>query len=355
MEAFESVHRLLQQGLEQGAYPSAAAAAGIGPELYFKQTYGECDTHTLFDLASVTKILSPTMIALRFLEEGKLRLTDAVGDFFPEAPADKRKITVEQLMTHTSGIGDHFYFSDFTDDPGDAVKVILEHPLEQPPGGDPIYTCLGYILLGKILERLGGAALDVLAEKLVFGPLGMKRTGYHPEGETAPTELDPKTGRPTQGIVGDRNARFLGGIAGNAGVFSDLEDMIVFAKMLACGGRRPDGTAQLSTETLRAAIVNRTPDSRGEFRGLGFHLAGSPGSFLGEMGDRAYGHTGHTGTSIAIDPETGLWVVLLTNRVCPTRANTKWFALRPMIHSAAARSISTLTDAPAAIKCGGLP
>ena len=122
MEAFESVHRLLQQGLEQAAYPSAAAAVGVGPELYFKRTYGACDTHTLFDLASVTKILSPTMIALRFLEEGKLRLTDAVGDFFPEAPADKRKITVEQLMTHTSGIGDHFYFSDYTDDPEDAVR-----------------------------------------------------------------------------------------------------------------------------------------------------------------------------------------------------------------------------------------
>ena len=102
MEAFESVHRLLQQGLEQGAYPSAAAAAGIGPELYFKQTYGACDTHTLFDPASVTKILSPTMIALHFLETGTLRLTDTVEDFFPDAPADKRKITVEQLMTHTS-------------------------------------------------------------------------------------------------------------------------------------------------------------------------------------------------------------------------------------------------------------
>jgi CubicO group peptidase (beta-lactamase class C family) len=346
MEAFESVHRLLQLGLEQGAYPSAAAAVGVGPELYFKRTYGACDAHTLFDLASVTKILSTTMIALRYLEEGRLRLTDAVGDFFPEAPEDKRGITVEQLMTHTGGIGDHFYFSDYTDDPEDAVKVILEHPLEQSPGGEPIYTCLGYILLGKILEQLGGAALDALAERVVFGPLGMKRTGYHPEGETAPTELDPKTGRPTQGIVGDRNARFLGGIAGNAGVFSDLEDMIVFAKMLACGGRRPDGTAQLSAETLNAAIVNRTPDSKGEFRGLGFQLAGSPGSFLGEMGKRAYGHTGHTGTCIAVDPDTGLWVVLLTNRVYPTRANTKWFALRPMIHTAAARSVSTLPDPP---------
>ena len=346
MEAFESVHRLLQQGLEQGAYPSAAAAAGIGPELYFKGTYGECDTHTLFDLASVTKILSPTMIALRFLEEGKLRLTDAVGDFFPEAPADKRKITVEQLMTHTGGIGDHFYFSDFTDDPGDAVKVILEHPLEQPPGGDPIYTCLGYILLGKILEQVGGAPLDVLAERFVFAPLGMNRTGYHPQGDAAPTEADPATLIPFQGVVSDRNARFLGGISANAGVFSDLEDMIRFGKMLACGG-----APILRADTLRAAIEDRTPDSAGEHRGLGFLLASTPGSFLGDrMGAQAYGHTGFTGTSIAVDPDTGLWVVLLTNRNCPTRTNTKLFPLRPLIHNAAAeeaRRLLSEQNAPA--------
>ena len=338
MEAFESVHRLLQQGLEQGAYPSAAAAVGVGPELYFKRTYGACDTHTLFDLASVTKILSPTMIALRFLEEGRLHLTDAVEDFFPDAPEDKRKITVEQLMTHTGGIGDHFYFSDYTDDPEDAVKVILGHPLEQSPGGEPIYTCLGYILLGKILEQVGGAPLDVLAERFVFAPLGMTRTGYHPQGDAAPTEADPATLIPFQGVVSDRNARFLGGISANAGVFSDLEDMIRFGKMLACGG-----VPILREDTLRAAIADRTPDSAGEHRGLGFLLASTPGSFLGDrMGAQAYGHTGFTGTSIAVDPDTGLWVVLLTNRICPTRTNTKLFPLRPLIHNAAAEEARRL-------------
>lgn len=338
MEAFESVHRLLQQGLEQGAYPSAAAAVGVGPELYFKRTYGACDTHTLFDLASVTKILSPTMIALRFLEEGRLHLTDAVEDFFPDAPEDKRKITVEQLMTHTGGIGDHFYFSDYTDDPEDAVKVILGHPLEQSPGGEPIYTCLGYILLGKILEQVGGAPLDVLAERFVFAPLGMNRTGYHPQGDAAPTEANPATLIPFQGVVSDRNARFLGGISANAGVFSDLEDMIRFGKMLACGG-----APILRADTLRAAIADRTPDSAGEHRGLGFLLASTPGSFLGDrMGAQAYGHTGFTGTSIAVDPDTGLWVVLLTNRVCPTRENTKMIRIRSLVHNAAAAEASRI-------------
>ena len=332
MEAFEQVHRLVQRGLEQGAYPCAALAVGIGQELLLKRTYGACTEHTLFDMASVTKILSPTMIALRFLEEGLLRLSDRVGDFFPDAPGDKKDISLLHLLTHTGGIADHFYFSDYTDDPADAVQVILNHPLEQPPGGAPIYTCLGYILLGKILEQVGGSGLDVLAQSHVFAPLGMTRTGYHPRGDAAPTEADPATGIPFCGIVSDRNARFLGGISANAGIFSDLNDMILFAKMLAC-----DGAGYLSPATLRWAITDHTPDSRGEHRGLGFLLASGPESFLGSgMSPRAYGHTGFTGTSIAVDPETGVWVVLLTNRICPTRTNTKLFPLRPLIHTAAA-------------------
>ena len=141
MDAFEQVHHLIRQGLEQGAYPCAALAVGIGPTLYLKRTYGSCTENTLFDMASVSKILSPTMIAFRFLEDGMLRLYDCVGDFFPDAPADKREITIAQLMTHTSGIADHFFLSDDTSDPADAARVILAHPLAQPAGGDPIYTC----------------------------------------------------------------------------------------------------------------------------------------------------------------------------------------------------------------------
>ena len=344
MDAFERVDALVRQGLEQGAYPSAALAVGIGPELFLKKTYGSCTEKTLFDMASVSKILSPTMIAFRFMEEGLLRLYDRVGDFFPEAPEEKRDITVLQLMTHTGGFPAHFFLSDRTDDPADAARVILEHPLSQAPGSDPVYSCMGYILLGKILEKIGGAPLDVLAQTHVFGPLGMAHTGYHPTGDIAPTERDAATGNLLQGIVHDENARFLEGISANAGVFSDLNDMIRFARMLSRGGKQENGTPYLSPAMLRAALVNRTPRSKGEFRGLGFNLAGSPGNFLGDlMSPRAYGHTGFTGTSIALDPDTGLWVVLLTNRVCPTRDNTKLIRMRSLIHNAAAAEASRLT------------
>lgn len=344
MEAFEQVHRLIRQGLEQGAYPSAALAVGIGETVYRKQTYGACTENTLFDIASVSKIVSATMIALRFLEEGQLRLYDTVGAFFPNAPKDKKEITILQLMTHTGGFAAHFFLSDHTSDPDDAARVILEQPLVHPSGGDPVYSCMGYILLGKILEKVGGAPLDLLAQKYVFDPLGMTHTGYRPTGDIAPTETDPNTGIPLRGIVHDENARFLGGISANAGVFSDLNDMIRFARMLALDGKLPGDTPYLAPATLKAARMNRTPDSKGEFRGLGFNLAGSPRNFLGDlMSRRAYGHTGFTGTSIALDPDTGLWVVLLTNRVCPTRENTTLVRLRSLVHNAAAAEASRLT------------
>lgn len=346
MASFEQVHHLIQQGLEQGAYPSAALAVGMGKKIYLKQAYGSCTENTIFDMASLTKILSPTMVAFHFLEEGLLRLYDTVEVFFPDAPADKKDITILQLMTHTSGIPDHFLISDYTDDPSEAAWVVLNHPLAQAPGGDPIYSCMGYIVLGKILEQVGGAPLDQLAQKYVFDPLGMNHTGYHPSGDIAPTEMDPKTGKLLQGVVHDENARFLGGISANAGVFSDLNDMIIFARMLACNGRTEDGTFYLSPAMLSRAITNRIPNSKGEFRGLGFNLAGSPRNFLGDlMSSRTFGHTGFTGTSLAVDPETGLWVVLITNRVCPTRTNTRLIRLRSLVHNAAAAEASRIAAA----------
>ncbi len=342
MEPFAKTAALVALGLEQGAYPSACLSVGVGSRVLCRRVFGDATLHTLYDMASVSKILGATMIALRWLEEGKLRLYDRVGAFL-DAPADKADITVLQLMTHTSGIPDHFLLQEECAAPEEAVQAILRHPLAQAPGGAPIYSCMGYILLGKLLEIIGGEPLDKLARAWVFEPLGMARTTYHPTGDVAPTEWDPETQALLRGVVHDENARFLGGISANAGIFSDLTDMTRFAQMLACGGRLPDGSAYLSPATLRAALVNRTPGPDREFRGLGFNLAGSPANFLGDlMSPRAYGHTGFTGTSFAVDPETGLFVVLLTNRVCPTRDNLRLIRLRSLIHNAAAAEASLL-------------
>ena len=336
MKNFEQVCRLVRQGLDDGAYPSACLSVGIRGSVCVRQTFGPARETTLYDIASLSKIVGTTMIAFRFLEEGRLRLYDTVEQFFP-APEDKKGITVLQLMTHTSGLPAHFYLSEEADGPGDAVRAILAHPLEHAPGALPVYSCMGYILLGRILEQIGGQSIDRLAQEYVFEPLGLTHTTYRPAGDVAPTERDPATGELLRGAVHDENARFLGGLSGNAGIFSDLCDMTRFVQMLALGGKLPDGTQFLSPATLRAALVNRTPGAGHEFRGLGFNLAGSPSNFLGDlMSPRAYGHTGFTGTSIAVDPDTGLFVVLLTNRVCPTRENGKLIRMRSLIHNAAA-------------------
>lgn len=344
MEAFETLNRLVRQGLEDGAYPAAALAVGLGEKTWLRRFYGDCRQQTLFDMASVSKIIGATMIAFRFLEQGKIRLYDTVGLFFPQAPEEKKDITILQLMTHTGGFTPHFLLSRYAATADDAAQAILNYPLETAPGGEPNYSCMGYILLGKILEQVGGKSLDQLAQEQVFTPLNLTATTYRPQGDIAPTELDAATGELLRGVVHDENARFLGGISANAGIFSTLDDMIRFTQMLVLDGCLPGEEPYLSPATLAAARINRTPHSQGEYRGLGFNLAGSPRNFLGDlMSPQAYGHTGFTGTSFAIDPATGLWVVLLTNRVCPTRENNKLVRLRSLFHNAAAAQASYLT------------
>lgn len=328
----------LEAGLREGAFPSACAAIGQGQTVLAKACVGSAplpgdgpaDEHTLYDMASMSKILGPTMLALLALEKGELRLDTRVSEFF-DAPEDKREITLYQLMTHTAGFEPSFRLDFLLADPSKAAACILAHPLKNRPGEKPEYSCMGYILLGKLLEAKYGRPLNELARERVFEPLGMTRTGYCPrEGVCAATETDPATGRPIIGVVHDENARFLRGVSGNAGVFMPLEDGIRFARMLAAMGG-----GFLREETMRRAIRNETPGMDAH-RGLGFQIAGTPDCFFGpDMPPESFGHTGFTGTSMAVEPKSGFWVVLLTNRVCPTRQNLKLMPLRRALHSGA--------------------
>lgn len=328
MKNFDWLQVFLDSGVEEGVFPSAVAAVGAGEETPRLFAAGDANLHTRFDMASMSKILGPTMLALRALDAGDLTLDDTLARFF-DAPVDKAEITIRQLMTHTAGFTPAFWLSEETDDPDDAAACILRHPLQAPPDGTPRYSCMGYILLGKILELLYGTPLDRLAGQRVFAPLGMGNTSYCPQGGNfAPTEVDASTGVAWRGIVHDENARFLRGVSGNAGVFSDIRDCAAYASMLACWGK-----SYLSPATLRLAIRNHTPGCD-VHRGLGFHLAGVSGSFFGDLWPAsAYGHTGFTGTSLAIDPATGFYAVLLTNRVHPSRENEKIFRFRRVFHN----------------------
>ncbi|MBQ9210783.1 MAG: beta-lactamase family protein [Clostridia bacterium] len=327
----------LMAGQEAGAFPSAAAAIGVGDETLATAFVGEApcpggapvDIHTRYDMASLSKVLGPTMIALQALEQGEISLEETVSDFFPEAPTDKAGITVFQLMTHTGGFHPSFRLDQLLQDPSEVTACILHHPLEEMPGVRPMYSCMGYILLAKMLEKRLGAPLDQLAKERVFDPLGMTETSYCPPADAccAATEVDPETGKPWIGVVHDENARFQRGVSGNAGVFMPLGDGIRFAQMLA-----RHGAPLLRPETLARAIQNYTPGQE-QHRGLGFHLAGTPDCFFSDqVPEGCFGHTGFTGTSLLVEPESGFWVFLLSNRVYPTRNSTALFPFRRHLH-----------------------
>ncbi len=341
MPSFEDARRLMAQAVQDKIVPSAALAVGIKDTVFLMETWGRtslpdgplANVHTRYDMASLTKVIATSMIAFHALEHGLICLYDSIG-LFLDAPAEKQGITIRHLLTHTGGIVDHIMLSEEISDPQTVCDCILAWPLSAAVGERVIYSCMGFILLGAILEKVYGKPLDVLAQTLVFDPLGMKNTGYCPQGENfAATEADPQTGRMLCGVVHDENARFLGGVSANAGLFSDIQDCARFASMLAMGGAL-EGKQFLSPAMLKTAIQNYTPGND-QHRGLGFHLAGTEGNFMGDLFPPcSFGHTGFTGTSLAVDPTTGLYIVLLTNRVHPTRQNSGHLRLRRLLHNA---------------------
>jgi CubicO group peptidase (beta-lactamase class C family) len=374
MMDLSAARALLVDAVTRGVIPCAAYAVGRREEVYAKESLGfrslfpdkeAITNHTRFDMASLSKVMSTTMVALRFVEEGKLLLTDPLSRFFTEtesegAPEGRRDATVFHLMTHTSGISPHIAL--WRQIPAETVgtpafdSAVARTILSSAPvcgvGEQVHYSCMGYILLQKILERVGGRGLDGLARELVFEPLGMASTGYlpcgdnknHPEADAAATELSPLHGYYIRGHVHDENAHFLGGVSGNAGVFSTLEDCVRFAQMLSLRGEIPDGAGhRLLSRRIFDLVVQDYTKGKNESRGLGLQLR-PPLPALSAAGDLfaygSYGHTGFTGTSLYVDAETGVWAVLLTNAVHLGRDKTEFFRVRRLFHNAVMGGIS---------------
>jgi CubicO group peptidase (beta-lactamase class C family) len=274
---------------------------------------------TIYDLASLTKVVATTTAAMVLFDEGKLALDAPVRQYVPAfAGGGKDRVTVRHLLTHRSGLpaGRDLWRS--ASNSSEARRQVLETPIYCSPGACFEYSDLGADVLGFVVEAVSGQRLDRFVEERVFAPLGMSETGFRPDAalreRIAPTELTPPRGYPIRGEVHDENAYALGGIAGHAGLFSTAADLSVFAQMMLNGGVY-NGVRVVSDSAVRL-FTRRAAGTRA----LGWDTCDRQGGCGAVLGPRAYGHTGFTGTSLWIDPDRDMFVVLLTNRVHAARA-----------------------------------
>lgn len=328
-DRLEDITRIVDRGIAAGGFPGAAVVVGHKGVSVLQRGYGRLGwspnspwvspSRTIYDLASLTKVIGTTTAIMILFDQGRVALDAPVSRYLPEfSGGDKDLVTVRQLLTHRSGLPAGRDIWRITHDPAEARQIILQTPLQSHPGEYYEYSDLGADVLGYIVESVSGQPLDEFLQDYVFHPLGMYDTGFRPDASLrdriAPTEVSPPRGYPLQGEVHDENAFAMGGVAGHAGLFSTAADLSVFAEMMLSGGEYrgvriiADSTVQLFT--TRAA----------GHRALGWDTpSGSYGSGH-YLSPSAFGHTGFTGTSIWIDPERDMFVVLLTNRIHEARA-----------------------------------
>ncbi|WP_392668193.1 serine hydrolase domain-containing protein [Streptomyces sp. LN785] len=294
---------------------------------------------TVFDLASLTKVVATTPAVLRLADTGALRLDDPVRRHLPGfAGAGKNEVTVRHLLSHSSGLPPHRDFWQLPGGPADRLAAVLAEPLEQLPGTVVRYSDLGFILLGEIVAAVSGQPLDAAVQELVLDPLGLGDTRYLPPADLraviAATEAPPG-GEPKQGVVHDENAESLGGVAGHAGLFGTAPDLAHYLRACWLSEDSP-----LSPRSRSEALTLQTAGLDGA-RGLGWTLPGDVWDHMSpSWPTTGAGHTGFTGTSLALDPVSGIWVVLLTNAVHYGRgARAK--ELRRVVHAAVALRAET--------------
>ena len=316
------------------AFPGAVVAAGVESEIIKMNGYGrftyDSQQHTLprsiFDLASLTKVVATTTATMLLYESGDLDLEAPVARYLSAYDTPEREsITIHHLLTHTSGLP---AFRPFHQDDVFTSETVLDSifstPLISEPGEEYRYSDFGMISLALAIEQVTGESFDSWCEKHIFTPLNMASTGFRSTGEPdstiVPTEVDDSfRKRLVQGEVHDETAWILGGVAGHAGLFSNALDLSNFAQMMVQGGAY-DGKQFLQPETID--MFTTAVDTSFSTRALGWdtrNLNDEPSSAGIHFGSRSYGHTGFTGTSLWIDPDSKAWVILLTNRVYPTR------------------------------------
>ncbi len=327
----DSIAGIVEDSINSGKIPGAVILIGDRDRIIYRKAFGyrsifpervEMTTDTIFDLASLTKVVATTTAIMQLEERGLLRIGDPVAKYWPEFKAHgKRYITIKDLLTHYSGLRpDLSLRSDWTGYKGALKRIIEERPV-CPRDTRYIYSDINFEILGELVRRISGLPLDVYCEENIFRPLGMKDTGFNPDGarldRVAPTQFLNGSGKMLCGEVHDPAAYRMGGVAGHAGLFSTADDLSIFARMLLEGGSL-DGVHILNKRTVEKMTSPNSPRNGGPVRGLGWFI-NSPSSGHRSMllPPGTYGHTGYTGTSMWIDPASGTYGIILTNRVHP--------------------------------------
>jgi uncharacterized protein YbbC (DUF1343 family)/CubicO group peptidase (beta-lactamase class C family) len=353
--------------IKRGDCPGAVVLVVHGDEVVFRNAYGNRSLHpdqvpmtadTVFDMASLTKPVASATSAFVLIEAGKLRLSEKVATYWPEFAANgKGEVTVEHLLTHTSGLTADNSLADYKDGKAAGLKRVAALPLEAEPGTRFKYSDVGFIVLGELVERISGKSLDEFARANVFEPLGMSDAGFC-AGEKVRSRTAPTAQRDGKWLVGevhDPRSAAMGGVAGHAGLFATADDLARFARMLLRGGEL-DGKRVLSPLGVR--LMTTPVPVPGGRRSRGWDVDTSFSAPRGELFPRGegFGHTGFTGTSIWIDPPSRTAVIVLTNRVHISE-RVQVTALRKEVANIVAGALQTSGDRgprPEAreVKCG---
>lgn len=335
----------LRAEVDSGAFPGAVLAVGRHGRLALLAAVGVYGTgdprpvepQTLYDIASLTKVVGLTTACMLLVDEGKLALDAPVQRYVPafQGPG-KDRVTIRELLTHSAGLAADLPLYQAAASRAAALALVDTAPLTYPPGEGYVYSDLSAIVLMQVVERLSGEPLDRFLAERVSGPLGMRATRFQPPAawrdRIAPTENDTVfRHRLLRGEVHDESAARLGGVSGNAGLFSNAPDLSRFAALLLNGGAW-DTLELIRSETV-AQFVERQRLPPVSTRALGWDTPADSGysSAGAKLSRRAFGHTGFTGTSLWLDPDRDLFIILLTNRVHPTRANTAILHVRPHV------------------------
>jgi CubicO group peptidase (beta-lactamase class C family) len=350
----DDIDRAVQSAIADGYFPSAVVYVSRAGQPVKLAAYGyarlyqdlktkvsdpiAARTDTVYDLASLSKLFTATCV-MQLVDAGRIGLDRAVVEYIPAfAQNGKERVTVRQLLDHSSGLPEGLPLSKVPGGRAERLAAVDAVKPESPPGERFVYGDLNYIVLGQLVEVVSGQRLDAYASEHVFGPLGLAATAYNPPDPWRPriaaTEYEPVPGRGmVWGVVHDDNSLALGGVAGHAGVFSTARDVARLGELMLDGGTL-GGARVLSPESVRAMT---TPAPGGSRFGLGWEL--SQAWYMGPLASpRGWGHTGYTGTTIVVEASRRLVVVLLTNRVHPTSRGPSLNPVRQAVAAAALRA-----------------